>query len=65
MSVNYQNRRFDGDFLTVKQIILNGLLGEIVEYQSNFERYNPGKRRTEWKERKGLLFMEKKAALFK
>ncbi|ORX72522.1 oxidoreductase family protein [Anaeromyces robustus] len=35
----YQNRRWDGDFLTVKELIQNKTLGRIVEYESHFDRY--------------------------
>jgi scyllo-inositol 2-dehydrogenase (NADP+) len=35
----YQNRRWDSDFLTVKKIIDNRLLGDIVEYEAHFDRY--------------------------
>ena len=37
----YQNRRWDSDFLTVKQVVDQGLLGEIVEAEFRFDRYNP------------------------
>lgn len=32
----YQNRRWDCDFLTVKQILSKGLLGHLVEFESTF-----------------------------
>ncbi|KAI7866063.1 hypothetical protein BDF14DRAFT_1818174 [Spinellus fusiger] len=35
----YQNRRWDGDFLTVKKLIASGHLGRIVEFQSKFDRF--------------------------
>ncbi|MCL1822267.1 MAG: Gfo/Idh/MocA family oxidoreductase [Prolixibacteraceae bacterium] len=35
----YQNRRWDGDFLTVKKIIDEKILGRIVEFESHFDRY--------------------------
>ncbi|WP_139902123.1 oxidoreductase [Clostridium thermarum] len=35
----YQNRRWDSDFLTVKKIIEDGLLGSIVEYEAHFDRF--------------------------
>jgi len=35
----YQNRRWDSDFLTIKKIIDNNLLGDIVEYEAHFDRY--------------------------
>ncbi len=37
----FQNRRWDSDFLTVKKIIDSGKLGEIVEAEFHFDRYNP------------------------
>ena len=36
----FQNRRWDSDFKTVKKIVNEGLLGEIVEAQFAFDRYN-------------------------
>ncbi len=35
----YQNRRWDGDFLTVKKVLEAGLLGEINTFESHFDRY--------------------------
>ena len=35
----YQNRRYDSDFLSVKSILDQGLLGEIVEAEIHFDRY--------------------------
>jgi scyllo-inositol 2-dehydrogenase (NADP+) len=35
----FQNRRWDGDFLTVKEIIQSGKLGRLVEFESHFDRY--------------------------
>jgi scyllo-inositol 2-dehydrogenase (NADP+) len=36
----FQNRRWDSDFLTVKDIIEQGILGEICEVEFHFDRYN-------------------------
>ena len=36
----YQNRRWDSDFLTVKKVFESGQLGEIVEAEFHFDRYN-------------------------
>ncbi len=47
----YQNRRFDGDFLTVKQIRDSGNLGRIVEFESDFQRYRNYVVEGTWKER--------------
>lgn len=37
----FQNRRWDSDFKTVKKIFDEGILGEIVEAEFHFDRYNP------------------------
>lgn len=36
----YQNRRWDSDFKTVQKVLLQKLLGEIVEAEIHFDRYN-------------------------
>jgi scyllo-inositol 2-dehydrogenase (NADP+) len=46
----FQNRRWDGDFLTVKQLIDEGKLGKIVRFESRFERYRPQKKVDAWRE---------------
>ena len=38
----YQNRRFDGDYLAVKQVIDQGFLGDILEVESHIDYYRPG-----------------------
>lgn len=49
----FQNRRWDCDFLSVKQVLDSGELGRMVEYEVRYDRY-----RTEvvdsWKEVEGL-----------
>lgn len=37
----YQNRRWDSDFKTVKEVVDENLLGDIVEAEFRFDRYNP------------------------
>jgi predicted dehydrogenase len=37
----YQNRRFDSDFLTVQKVINSGVLGELLEVESNYDYYRP------------------------
>lgn len=37
----FQNRRWDSDIKTVKQILDDKMLGEIVEAEFHFDRYNP------------------------
>lgn len=46
----YQNRRWDSDFLTVKDIINKGLLGRLVEFESTFARYRNFIKPDTWKE---------------
>ncbi|WP_085537785.1 oxidoreductase [Massilibacteroides vaginae] len=47
----YQNRRWDGDFLTVKQVINSGSLGQVVEFQSAYQRYRNYIQPGTWKEK--------------
>lgn len=37
----YQDRRWDGDFLTVKKLIAEGALGKVHRFESRFERWRP------------------------
>ncbi len=37
----YQNRRWDSDFKTVKKILNEGWLGDLVEAEIHFDRYKP------------------------
>ncbi len=37
----YHNRRFVSDTKTVEKIINSGLLGELVDYETHFDRYRP------------------------
>lgn len=48
----YQNRRWDSDFKTVQKILNENILGEIVEAEIRFERYNPILSAKSWKEKK-------------
>lgn len=38
----YHNRRYDSDFKTVKKILDEGWIGEIVEAEIHYDRYDPG-----------------------
>lgn len=49
----HHNRRWDGDFLTVRKILEGGLLGRLVEYESHFDRYRNEPRPGAWRERAG------------
>ena len=46
----YQNRRWDSDFLTVKQILSEGKLGRLVEFESTYPRYCNFIKSGTWKE---------------
>jgi predicted dehydrogenase len=58
----FQNRRWDGDFLTVRRLLSEDALGPIVRFESRFERWRPQVRSEAWRERGdpmeagGLLF---------
>jgi scyllo-inositol 2-dehydrogenase (NADP+) len=45
----FQNRRWDGDFLTVKKLVESGRLGEVFRFESTFERY-AGPARERWQD---------------
>ncbi|MDR1525680.1 MAG: Gfo/Idh/MocA family oxidoreductase [Tannerella sp.] len=49
----YQNRRWDADFLTVKEIIDNHKIGRVVEFESTFSRYRNYIQAGNWKEQDG------------
>jgi scyllo-inositol 2-dehydrogenase (NADP+) len=57
----YQDRRWDGDFATVKKIVQSGQLGTVVEYEARFDRFRPEPKPNAWRERAhqpgaGVLF---------
>jgi scyllo-inositol 2-dehydrogenase (NADP+) len=49
----YQNRRWDGDFLTVRKLLNEKLLGQLVEYESHFDRFRKIPRTGAWREEAG------------
>jgi scyllo-inositol 2-dehydrogenase (NADP+) len=46
----FQNRRWDGDFLMVRQLIATGMLGPITRFESRFDRYRAEPRPGAWRE---------------
>ena len=46
----FHNRRWDGDFLTLRKLLSAGTLGRVVEIVSRFDRYRPLQRPNTWKE---------------
>jgi len=57
----FQNRRWDGDFLTVRKLLAERALGDPLRFESRFDRWRPTAREN-WRERGapeeagGLLF---------
>jgi predicted dehydrogenase len=49
----YQNRRWDADFLTVREIIDSHRIGRVVEFESTFARYRNCIQAGNWKEQDG------------
>jgi scyllo-inositol 2-dehydrogenase (NADP+) len=55
----FHNRRWDSDFLTLRRTLEAGLLGEVLTYESHFDRYRPAVRQR-WREQdlpgSGMLY---------
>lgn len=49
----YQNRRWDGDFQTVREVLSGGELGQLISFESHFDRFRPAPRREGWRESGG------------
>jgi predicted dehydrogenase len=58
--VPFHNRRWDGDFLTVRKLVEEKALGRVVTFESHFDRFRPMQRPNTWKEAgddaNGMLF---------
>lgn len=56
----FQNRRWDGDFLTLKKLLKENAVGEVVELESTFNRFRNELRPGAWKEKdlpgSGILY---------
>jgi len=56
----FHNRRWDGDFLTVRDLLDRHAIGRLVTFESHFDRFRPLPRENTWKESQnpanGLLF---------
>jgi scyllo-inositol 2-dehydrogenase (NADP+) len=56
----YQNRRFDGDFQAIRQLVAAGTLGRIVRFETTYDRYRPQLKPGAWRETtqpgSGILF---------
>ena len=49
----FQNRRWDGDFLTVRKLLKKQLLGRLVSFELHFDRYRNYILENTWKELRG------------
>lgn len=60
LAIPFHNRRWDGDFLTVKKLIAEGAVGRLVAFESHFDRFRPVPRGGVWQEAgnpaNGMLF---------
>ena len=59
-AIPFHNRRWDGDFLTVKKLLAENAVGRLVTFESHFDRFRPTPRENTWKEAgdpsHGMLF---------
>ncbi len=46
----FQNRRWDGDFLTVKEVLSSNALGKVVEFEAHYDRFRNVVDTQSWKE---------------
>lgn len=49
----FQNRRWDGDFLTVKKVLDNKWVGKVAEFELHYDRYRNYIEANTWKEEEG------------
>jgi scyllo-inositol 2-dehydrogenase (NADP+) len=49
----YQNRRYDGDFQAIRQLVASGVLGRIVRFETSYDRFRPQRKAGAWRERSG------------
>jgi scyllo-inositol 2-dehydrogenase (NADP+) len=49
----FQNRRFDSDFMTVQQVLQQGILGDVLRFEARFDRFKPVLNPKKWKETPG------------
>ena len=49
----FQNRRWDGDFMTVRKVVENKWVGKIAEFELHYDRYRNYIEANTWKEEQG------------
>jgi scyllo-inositol 2-dehydrogenase (NADP+) len=56
----YQNRRYDGDFQAIRELVAAGTLGRIVRFETSYDRFRPNFKPNAWREKAepgaGILF---------
>jgi scyllo-inositol 2-dehydrogenase (NADP+) len=56
----YQNRRYDGDFQAIRELVAAGTLGRIVRFETTYDRFRPQLKPGAWRETtrpgSGILF---------
>jgi scyllo-inositol 2-dehydrogenase (NADP+) len=56
----YQNRRYDGDFQAIRELVSAGTLGRIVRFETCYDRFRPNFKPNAWREKAepgaGILF---------
>lgn len=51
--IPYHNRRFDGDFMTLRELLREQKLGKVVSFESTFDRWRPVPRPEVWRDAGG------------
>jgi scyllo-inositol 2-dehydrogenase (NADP+) len=46
----YQNRRYAGDFVTLRGLLASGALGRVTAFESHFDRFRPQRKPSAWRE---------------
>jgi len=44
LAIPFQNRRWDGDYLTLRSLIADGKLGDVHRFESRFDRWRPARK---------------------
>jgi len=56
----FQNRRWDGDFMTVQSVVQQKLVGDLVEFEARYDRFRDHVEERSWKEQRsagtGVLY---------